>query len=246
MSASTYLRNALIRITGYWIYKHRDLPVGIDLISDLKHKVGLPMHVVFDVGANIGQTALFFNRHFPDATITSFEPVSGAYNKLAANVKHIGRIRCHQFALGEKKEFLEIRLFPDSQSTHNTIVESIMSRYGNQVEKIEVTTGDTFCREHDIQEIDLLKIDTEGYEMKVLKGFSEMLKKSKIKAIYCEAGFNPDNKRNTFFNDLLLFAHENGFRFFGLYELVNINIKTGYHYANILFVHNDVINKMKP
>ena len=69
MNIRTRLRESLIGFSGYWIYKHKEIPVGCDLITDLKYRVRLPMKTIFDVGANVGQTALKMNDYFPKARI---------------------------------------------------------------------------------------------------------------------------------------------------------------------------------
>ena len=242
MSLKTRFRNTLIDITGYWIYKHSDLPVGTDLVSDLKQKLRIPLNTIFDVGANVGQTAIRFNEQFPQASIFSFEPVAATFNTLTSNVSPFKNIRCFPMALGEKKETVPIKLFPDSASVLNSLNEKAMNNAeGFRTEKIQVTSGDTFCASNNIPEIDLLKIDTEGFELQVLAGFSKMIAASKIKAIYCETGFSPSNSRNTFLNDLLLFAGQNGFQFYGLYDVVHSNIAIGNHFGNVLLVNKDIL-----
>ena len=61
-------------------------------------------------------------------------------------------------------------------------------RFGQQAAQIQVrcTTIDKFCLEREITQIDVLKIDTEGYEVEVLKGASSMRARGAIKFIYFE------------------------------------------------------------
>lgn len=62
------------------MHKHRNLPVGADLFVDINHKINYPaLNVLFDVGANVGQTRKYFRFHLPDSTIYSFEPVLATY-----------------------------------------------------------------------------------------------------------------------------------------------------------------------
>jgi hypothetical protein len=51
---------------------------------------------------------------------------------------------------------------------------------------VEIRTGDTFCAEAGISAIDLLKIDTEGYDYYVLQGFKRMLREKRIRVIQFE------------------------------------------------------------
>jgi hypothetical protein len=146
--------------------------------------------------------------------------------------------------LGENSEEVEIDIFEGPASVLNSLKKEAMNQQGNLKETIQVKRGDDFCRENNITQIDLLKIDTEGFEIPVLKGFSKMISESRVKAIYCEVGFSPKNLRNTYVNDLMDFAAMNDFIFFGMYEVSNIQIKRGTNYGNILFVNKAALNKL--
>ncbi len=243
MKISTKLRELVIKITGYWIFKQKDIPIGCDLINDLKSKINLPINIVFDVGANVGQTAIKFNYYFERATIYSFEPVEKTFNKLLHNTKYTPQVKSYQSALGDKVDSLSIKIHNDELSVLNSLKKEAQNNYNEQSETINVITGDIFCEENKIKEIDLLKIDTEGYELEVLNGFKNMIQKSRIKAIYCEVGFGSSNTRNTYIGDVLEFANQNNFRFYGLYEVSNLQIKKGSNYGNVLLLSNDFLNK---
>lgn len=242
MTIKTKIREFLIKLSGYWIYKKKHLPVGCDLFNDLKYKIGLPLKTVFDVGANVGQTALNFDKEFQDTEIFSFEPVKTTFLKLTANTKNNCRINCNNIAFGDKVESVEINIFEERSSALNSLKKEAMNQNDGIKETIEVMTGDIFCQENSISEIDLLKIDTEGYEIKVLEGFSKMISDSRIKAIYCEVGFSPINKRNTYINELFDFASQNDFQFYGLYEVYNKRINEGNNFGNILFIQARFLN----
>ncbi|WP_051205226.1 FkbM family methyltransferase [Salinimicrobium xinjiangense] len=244
MRVKTKVREWIIRTTGYWIYKKDHLPVGCDRFNDLKYKICLPLKTVFDVGANTGQTAVIYNEKFPEATIYSFEPVRKTFLELVKNTKNNKRIVCNNLAFGDRKESIEINLYEGGSSNLNSLKKEVMSTNDHLKETIKVTTGDIFCEENNISEIDLLKIDTEGYEIKVLEGFSRMISESKIKAIYCEVGFSPLNKRNTYINELFDFARQNDFQFYGLYEVYNKRITEGNNFGNILFINTRTVNSL--
>ena len=78
---------------------------GIDLIKDIDFY--LPRYrvdVVFDVGANIGQSANSYLAGFPDSCIYCFEPVSYTFHRLQDNFKNNERIECYQFAFGSLRK----------------------------------------------------------------------------------------------------------------------------------------------
>src|SRR5437763_2740955 len=76
------------------VFRNASLPRGTDLYVDLREVIR-PEDVatVFDIGANLGQSAIKYAEHFPRATIYSFEPVSATYRQLFAATKGIDRVR---------------------------------------------------------------------------------------------------------------------------------------------------------
>jgi hypothetical protein len=109
-----------------------------------------------------------------------------------------------------------------------------------KVERIQVNTLDDYCHMHHISKIDFLKIDTEGYEINVLKGAMQMMRKEAISLIYCETGFQQSNKCNTYFPELTEFLASQNYYFFGLYQVDYHDWKRGNHLANALYVHKSV------
>jgi FkbM family methyltransferase len=235
------LREKLIELTGYWIYKKKVLPVGADIVVDLQEKIGIDAKTIFDVGANIGQTALVFSSHFPKATIHSFEPVSATFQKLLSNTQGNPRIKCHQLALSNVKEQISISVFEDDQSSVlNSLKNNLQSNTPNtKLETINTDTLDHFAEENNIDSIDLLKIDTEGYEIPVLNGAVKSLQNHKVKMIYLEVGFSKQNTRNSYLTDVLELLAQYDFSFFGLYEIHHYNLKSEHHFGNALFVHKN-------
>jgi FkbM family methyltransferase len=217
------------------MYRLDRLPIGCDLKIDIKYKIKLPVNVLFDIGANTGQTVKRFKKDFPQAQIYSFEPVSDTFHQLKKNTKHLPKVQTFPLALGERNCQMEIKTYTGKQSLLNSLNLVSMNQEGKS-ESITVNTGDHFCQQNQIDSIDLLKIDTEGYELQVLHGFAGMMDASKIKAIYCEVGFNQENKRNTYFNDVLELVGQYGFQFYGLYDIYNKHLVSGSDYGSVLFV----------
>ena len=230
---STKVREFFTKVTGYWIFKQKNIPVGCVLFYDLKFKISMPVNTVFDVGANIGQTAIKFYDYFDEAKIYSFEPVTSTFEILNGNTRQLDRISAFNVALGEQVEQLEINLFESNASVLNSLKKEAMNSDSSKKQVVQVTTGDIFCKQNNINQIDLLKIDTEGYEINVLKGFLNMMSQSKIKAIYCEVGLNVENNRSTYLVDLINFANAANFKLYGIYEIDNSEIKSGFNYGNL-------------
>lgn len=242
MNFTNSLRKGLIKLTGYWIYRKKYLPVGTDLMEDLKTKINLDIRTIFDVGANIGNTTYEYNDAFPKAHIFSFEPISTTFLLLETKLKGLINVCCHKIAFGENKGFVEVKLFDENEHYLNSLeLNSMNSKKSAKIELVEVDTIDHFLNNHaEISTIDLLKIDTEGFEIQVLKGASSAIQNGRIKLIYLEVGFSKSNHRSTYISDIHDFFDANNFSFFGLYDMSIQRISDKYQYANVLFIHDSV------
>jgi hypothetical protein len=107
---------------------------------------------------------------------------------------------------------------------------------------IEISTSDEYCKNKNIKNIDLLKIDVEGWEMEVLMGATSMLKHRAIKEILLECGFQSVNKQNTNFSDLVLFLENYDYYFYSLYDTDAHDLLRGNHLSNANFVNKSHFN----
>lgn len=177
--------------------------------------------IIFDVGANIGQTANDYAEAFPYATIHSFEPFRENYEHLAENTKHKPHIKTHPIALSDRNGSFEVKrdLHPLSQwnslSKHQQ--DRLSSQGGFTIETVQTVTGDDFCEQQGIKQIALLKIDTEGHEIEVLYGFKEMISNGRIHSILIEAGFRNDKSHGEF-NQINHFLSSHSMNLSGIYD----------------------------
>ena len=121
--------------------------------------------VCFDVGANIGLYSLFFLQQSPESQVFAFEPSSN-FRFLEQNIPHKFKRRFHAFqlGLGDKDGVFE-----------NEIWES----FGHKKVKdnFNFSTLDKFVEIHLVRKIDILKIDTDGFETQILDGALKTLRK---------------------------------------------------------------------
>ncbi len=161
---------------------------------------------IVDVGANIGYYTSLASRYVGAAgRVLAIEPSPYAYRKLRQLVteNHLHNVSTFPVALADVPGTAELRLEFESRNHAPTMLYVANST----ATPVGVTTLDRVAQENGIRTIDLLKLDVEGYEPKVLAGASTLLASGSIRAILCEfnrrwlqtAGTSPE----TFWNSLI-------------------------------------------
>ncbi len=143
---------------------------------------------IFDVGAHEGEWFKLLKKYYMGERIVySFEPSSTSFLELSKiKEQHFFPIN---IALGdiEQKIFLQ----ENEIGSSGAFITKDKNHISNEV---KMKTLDGYCKENNIDEIDLLKIDIEGYELKLLAGTKYMLKNKKIKLIQFEFGAPSEEK----------------------------------------------------
>jgi FkbM family methyltransferase len=223
------------------------LRLGSDHIADSKYILGDRVGTVFDIGANVGQTAREFLPAFPKATIYSFEPDPGSFQKLVAATSDQRRVQPYNIALGREEGSAKLfrfkfdqtnSLLPKARGAEDYVADAEYLTAVGEV-PVEVTSLDAFCRNHGIEKIDLLKVDTQGYELEVLNGSLTLLRSAAISLIYIEVCFVRYYEGQPLFPEIYQFLYDLGYRFVGLYE--SGFVTHCYHVGgNALFVHSSM------
>ena len=134
--------------------------------------------VIFDVGANIGYTSLYYASMNSTAQIFSFEPHPDIFIRAQENIalNTFQNINLINLGLGEKKE--ELKLYEVNE--HNPGMNRIIrEEKAIAFKKINVDTLDQFVTEKNITHLDFIKIDVEGFEYAVINGGKEAIQKHK-------------------------------------------------------------------
>lgn len=152
----------------------------------LKKLNPLEIKVIFDVGANVGNWTKKVIESIPDAQIHAFEPVPNTFKLLETNTRKIQKIKRNQLGLSSVSGQLRFNYYPNS-SYLSSAFDHDLGKGGEQLE-VDVITGDEYCKTNEIEEIDFLKIDTEGFESNVLMGFRCMFEEHRIKLVQFEYG----------------------------------------------------------
>jgi FkbM family methyltransferase len=191
---------------------------GLELGADMSHRLpAVQVDVAFDVGGNHGQSAALFRQWFPRAVIHSFEPLPDTYAVLQQALASDRLARAHNLALGAESGSVAMTQEVSSDLARVTAPNDPTN--GSTV-TAERTTLDRFCREADIEHINLLKIDTEGHDLYVLEGARAMLAGNRIDVVQVEAGMNPLNTNHVHLKEFLQLLEPLGYFLFGVYEQV--------------------------
>jgi FkbM family methyltransferase len=226
VSFRSTINRVLRPLLGYEISK---VEFGCHLWRDVKTILaGSPIKTVFDLGANEGQSARGFLRHFPRARIFSFEPTPATFARLRAFAATRPKVTPVNKALGEKpgKAIFNENAFHQTNSllkAHPQSLEYLGPRVIERQNTIEVelTTLDVFCREASVAQIDLLKMDVQGYELSVLKGAPEMLAGRKIGCIVLEVSFIPLYENQARLHDLISCLEGHEYDLMGFYDFAH-------------------------
>lgn len=142
--------------------------------------------VVFDVGANIGTHSVFFSTICPKGNVLAFEPQAYIYNLLVTNLTINGRFNAVPIKAAVSDQNDKIYMMNPNPFVENSKINYGEFRVNNEAGKglpTDVVKLDNFIDM--VGKLDLIKIDVEGMEVKVLDGACELIKKHKP-ALYLE------------------------------------------------------------
>ncbi len=154
----------------YWGYRERGYNSILEVLKNAK--------VLMDVGANIGDTALFYASINPGAAIYAFEPHPRVFKKSVENVElnNFSNIHLINSGLGEQQGIFKLYEVNENNAAMNRIIaEEKKLPY----QEVTVQTLDRVVEERHISKIDFIKLDVEGYEHAVLLGGKNTITKSK-------------------------------------------------------------------
>jgi FkbM family methyltransferase len=168
--------------------------IGIDLHRHYKQAdrlawlSDLNIQTVFDIGANVGQFAMEIRERLPEAQIYSFEPIKECYKKLIKNFKNDVKVKAYNFALGETDSSLMMNKSSYTLSSSLlTMADSHKQLFphtkDNQPESVRVRRLDDVYKEISPKNNILIKIDTQGYEDRVVAGGLMAFSKTKVAII---------------------------------------------------------------
>jgi FkbM family methyltransferase len=133
------------------------------------------------------------------------------FQQLADAAKLHPNVRPQCLALGSERGRRSICLDQDSMMTR-----FVPGQPQEGSTPVDVTTLADFCREHDIDQVNFLKIDTAGHERDVILGAGEFL--NRVDFLQCVVSANTYNRFHASFGDIWRHMSEMNFYLYGIYR----------------------------
>jgi FkbM family methyltransferase len=180
------------------------------------------------VGANVGQTIAFLRATLDNPVIHSFEPGHRAFAELARRCSGIPDLYLNNFALGSRSTLLELQ-----ENIHHELSSflDLGVAGGGEVSRrlaVDVTTIDNYCDQCKIDKIDILKSDTQGFELEVLKGAETLFESHRVHFVLLEITFAELYKSLPRMDTLYAFLANRGFCLVSFYKFYYQNDRAGW------------------
>lgn len=143
------------------------------------YRMPLPARpLILDCGANAGTSLLFFARAFPDSRLVAFEPDPDAFELLGRTVRENRiTVEVHQLALGREEGIATIQT-DGPASVHATLSDAEPEGVTVRVVRLSPYVP--------AEGVDLLKLDVEGSELRVLEELRDAQALSRVRALVAE------------------------------------------------------------
>jgi len=234
------------RLFGYIIMKklHKDYgfnTVLTKLISD-NHPL------IFDIGAEDGSSCERYGSILKNPIIHAFEPRPDQFGIMESKFNNKKNIYLNNVAVGSKKEIKKFNQIKGGgrSSFHKSTVDDLSDQI--QID-VQVITIDEYVNKNNIKKINLLKIDTQGYEDEVLKGAQETLKLNKIDIIETELIVGNMYEKTLSFNEIENLIYPYGYKIFALthphsneQHSANIIVQPNLQF-DVIYTRNEIYKK---
>ena len=197
---------------------------GVNLFPDLRVLINSDSPVCLDVGANTGQTIDDLLATLKSPWIYSFEPSSSVFKVLASR-DYGKKVYLFNHALGSENQEREFINYKSSTLSSFLQLDSNKKNRFRDIEEenrevVQIKTIDTFLSQHHIEKVDLLKVDTQGFDLDVLLGAEKAFKAGIINYVLIELNFVEMYEEQAAARDIIYLLEDNGLFLIDYYEKV--------------------------
>jgi FkbM family methyltransferase len=177
--------------------------------------------IVFDVGSHIGVVACYLRtRATESGKIYAFEPFSKSYQRLCENIALNSYKNVYTNNVAISDEIGVAKFYYEPRDNQLNSLGKVSNGTNQLSESVDVNTEtiDSYCEQNKINLINFLKIDTEGYEINVLKGAANMLTNKKIEIVQFEISNQPLESLGKTPDEIITYLNSKGYEVFEYIE----------------------------
>jgi len=184
-----------------------------NLDKDIKQKIQVKSPVIIDGGTNKGDlTYKFLRMYHNKCTVHCFEPIPELAKALEDKFKKFDQVTIHNKALGDENK--NISFYVTNFNPASSVLKPAEPSYTiKQTIDVDQVRLDEILN----SEIDILKLDLQGYEIQALIGCEKLLPQTKL--ILTEVEFDTLYENQPLFGEVDTFLREKGFKLFNLYDI---------------------------
>jgi FkbM family methyltransferase len=190
------LIHSFFKMFGYRVVRIEDGPrasEGLDPFLSSLQRLGFSPKYIIDVGANRGIWTREALKHFPDARYTLVEPQDHLKSHVQDLLANTGKIQWINAGVADKSGSMPMSIAPRDDSTTFVLTDRHGRTTGSQVRPVAVMTLDEIVSSGGAGIPDMVKIDAEGFDLKVLRGASSLLGKTDVFLAEAEVCGNYEN-----------------------------------------------------
>lgn len=216
-------------------------------IRTLKHRLGIPNQQnsfirlkklgfnpvsILDIGAYEGNWAEELHHIFPSAKIMMIEGQESKRAVLDSKSKIIPDSQVNISLLGAEENEVEFNIYESASSIYKEDNETHA-----KIESIKLQQLDKIVADTPFQEADLIKIDTQGYELEILKGGTKVLQSAQF--VLLEVSLLNIYKGAPLIDEVIVFMKENNFLLYDICSLMRRPYDNALFQSDFLFIKAD-------
>lgn len=209
-----------------------------DMFSSFKNmkKLGFAPRFIIDIGAYEGDWSKEMNKIFPSADILMIEGQTEKEPILESVCKSVPQFAYQIALLGATQQEV---IFNKYETASSVLSENNITNA--EIETRKLTTLDTIMAQKPIEGSVLLKIDTQGYELEILKGAVQLLQKADV--VLLEVSLLNIYINSPLVDEVMVFMKEKGFYLYDICSMIRRPLDGALYQSDFIFVTKNFLNR---